>query len=374
MNTREALTLLRDRPVVEVALAFGLKEGHKGYGPCPICGYSTRDSKGDRRAPLKISGPSWTCLRGSCDAGGNGPALVAALVLEACTFSGRDARAVVGAAVAAGLLPPEADEAPQGRERARERVATVRDANARSEVSRGSAGRQVAPPPRSEVRHVLSQCVRPDEHEVVGNWLQGRGLNASKLSGRGLIGALRGDDLPGWARWGSGERAPSFLRGWLGILPTWHPGGEIVGVRARWVLPEDAPRNVKSLGGTGVTSANSVIADPVGRELLRRGLDLRPGGEVLGGAARWTGRILFVEGEPDFLRACGAPAGGVHAVIGVWSGGWNADFAGRVHGDARATIATDDDKAGDRFARQIASSLACQCHRMRATQQSAAPG
>jgi len=94
----------------------------------------------------------------------------------------------------------------------------------------------------------------------------------------------------------------------------------------------------------------------------------RPDPEAPG--LRWDGRIMIVEGGPAWMQIASADGrvkmvgdvGWTPAVFGVWSGAWpddeaGAGLAGRMVGAEAAVIATDDDKAGDRYAHVISSAL-----------------
>ena len=76
--------------------------------------------------------------------------------------------------------------------------------------------------------------------------------------------------------------------------------------------------------------------------------------------------VLVCEGETDFLAAVTAWGDGpgletAPAVIGIVSGAWTVDLAGRVPNGCTVTIATDPDPTGDGYAAKIAATLAARC-------------
>jgi hypothetical protein len=82
---------------------------------------------------------------------------------------------------------------------------------------------------------------------------------------------------------------------------------------------------------------------------------------------RWDGRVIVREGGPDWLLTAGdariAGPEGAPAVLGLWSGAWPADGAGRevaarlAQAGARVLVATDADEAGDQYAANVIFSL-----------------
>jgi hypothetical protein len=87
-----------------------------------------------------------------------------------------------------------------------------------------------------------------------------------------------------------------------------------------------------------------------------RGLSMLRG-ELPEWLAPWL--VLIVEGEPDWLRA--TVQWPDWAVLGIASGSWCPELAGRVPGGAQGVRRTDADEAGDRYAEQIAETLKGRC-------------
>jgi 5S rRNA maturation endonuclease (ribonuclease M5) len=65
--------------------------------------------------------------------------------------------------------------------------------------------------------------------------------------------------------------------------------------------------------------------------------------------------IIVAEGESDYLSLCQRYPG--HPVLGVFSGSWCAEWAARIPPYSEVTIRTDNDDAGERYAREISKSL-----------------
>jgi hypothetical protein len=192
-----------------------------------------------------------------------------------------------------------------------------------------------------------------DADPGVSGWLRSRGIDPALVAALDLARALpsAAENVVTVATWARFGRA-SWGRGWRLILPCFNAAGELVTLRARWTT--DGPVKVKEGGGTDVAAGPAVYADPMGRELLR-------GVTPLG----WDGRVIFVEGGPDFLTlatSTSSTSTTAPAVVGVWSGAWpatqaGAAFAERLPARARVCLATDANDAGDRYADTIAARL-----------------
>jgi hypothetical protein len=126
-----------------------------------------------------------------------------------------------------------------------------------------------------------------------------------------------------------------------------------VGLRARRI---DGVGERKEVSPTGGIAAGALYACARGRRLLA---GERP--------ERWDGRVIVREGGPDWLLMAGdariAGPDGAPAVLGLWSGAWPADGAGRevagrlAQAGARVLVATDADEAGDRYAAAVLEAL-----------------
>ncbi len=75
-------------------------------------------------------------------------------------------------------------------------------------------------------------------------------------------------------------------------------------------------------------------------------------------------RVLFVEGEPDFLTWASRFSDAdedAPAIFGVLSGSWTPSHAARIPDGAIAIIRTHNDAAGDGYAAAVERSLAKRC-------------
>lgn len=323
--------------------ALGLTSMRRGsWGPCPACGADRRGAE-DERGPLATNGPKlWKCF--ACGAAGDGAALVAAVALGTADRPGPDgwarARAI---AVERGLVASEG--AP---------VATARNVpNDRPPAPSVRPGAPVAPvaslPDAGEVTALWNACGPVDADPEVSGWLRSRRIDPALVAELDLARVVpsAAENALAVATWTRFGRA-SWGRGWRLILPCFNAAGELVTLRARWAA--DGPVKVKEGGGTDVAAGPAVYADPMARELLR-------GATPLG----WDGRVIVVEGGPDFLTLATSTSG--PAVFGVWAGAWpatqaGAAFAERLPARARVCLATDANDAGDRYADTIGAHLA----------------
>ena len=330
------LDALKARSLPELAAVLNLSPRPDGC-TCPKCGAVVRGSE-DKRPAVAFSGPVWTCRK--CEAGGGAVDLACwAVAQRAAPGSGdRDGwRAVLEAFTGAGLIGDSGGPVWAGRPPAP--VAPVVRA---------------ALPPADEVA-ALWQRGRTGSLRDVAAWLEARGLSgAAADSVRGLpTGAL-----PEWARC----KGLSWAAGWRALFAGYDENGSIVTLRARWTNFDAAPGGVKSTGGTGVATGPAVLA-------CSRGVALLQGDEP----REWDGRVVIVEGEPDWLTWTIATSkknpdearpAWMHrfpVVLGVWAGGWSQGHADKIPNGARVSIRTHDDPAGDKYAAAIASTLTRRC-------------
>ena len=363
---------LRGVDVGHVAGAIGLSPARGGsWGPCPCCGADRRGTD-DARGPIGTSGAGgWTCHR--CDATGDGAALVLAVATGATSADGAAVARAEALAVDVGLLwpqgPPGAFHRPGGyRHQSASRGAPQGPTSAHPDAIPRRTADELRRPSADEVADVWRRCEPVTIHPAVERCLRDRGWTWVDLQAVVDLDLARAlpltvGELPGWAGYG---RSPWTVGGRL-ILPCFGPAGEIVQLRARWVLPiEDSPAwavkgdrlRFKEHGGTGITHGGCVYANPAGRAMLAG--DGPPAGEV-----------VIAEGWPDFARwSVRAPPGA--AVLGVWSGAWTGEIgaalAARIPDGARVDVATDADPAGDAYARSIMQTIGARCrlHRWKA--------
>ena len=351
---------VRDLGVMAVAGAVGLEvRGDRGH-PCPSCGAEHR-SRSDRRGPVSVDagGGAWHCFE--CDAGGGPLELVTHRLFrsgwrELIESQQADVRAWFGARF--GIADSSGG-------------AGDRTGGARARAGYPAAPKRTpkpAPPPlrprAAEVSAVWSGCVEVTQDAEVAEWLTSRGLDPERVMELELAKALPADaaELPEWAALGKPER-PDTARPWAALgyrclVPLYDASGALVSLRARSVTgaqPKAVPPTGKHLAPPVHYEVRGlVMANPVGRRLLRDGL-----------APSWwpIGKPLVVwiaEGEVDFLTIATGWAidDREHpAVFGVESGAWRPEIAARIPFGSVVIVATDADEQGERYAAKVIETL-----------------
>jgi hypothetical protein len=340
------LEAAREVPLLDVARGLGLDLRGRGrsLSPCPGCGEDRRGS-GDKRGPIGLTrdGGGWACHR--CDAKGDGLAL-ASWVLNGGPLEGRERAATVRAFYAAqGWCEPAGDA----------NRTTVR----RSPPRRPRPAPE--PPPArertpEEVGALWSRCVRVcDDGGEVAAYLEGRGIPAGAVEDLDLARALPADAiLPPWA--GRAGR-PWPISGHRLIVPLFDSAGVLVTLQAVAVNPAEPSKLWPRGGGP----AGAVFADPLARLWLSR--EPMGDGSDPAEAVRRYG-LVVAEGAPDFLTWAtnwGEACEDAPAVVAVAAGSWTAELAARVPDGTNVTLATHPDKAGDRYAQEVARSLSGRC-------------
>ncbi len=203
-------------------------------------------------------------------------------------------------------------------------------------------------PPLDEVLDLLAACGICTNDGPVSAWLESRKLDAQQVDVRSLAYALPLDasKLPVWAKWWtkSGHRL---------IVPLFDAAGEIRSVRAGTVVQSDLP---KRLAPKGFTVSGLVMADELGREVLRGG--------AWPGWHRGANQAVICEGEPDWLTyATESPLlqPPPFACFGIFAGGWTAELAARLPTGGTVFVDTDHDPAGDKYAAKILETLSPRC-------------
>ncbi len=189
-----------------------------------------------------------------------------------------------------------------------------------------------------------------DDAEVAA-WLTSRAIPPPGCAVRDLCRVVPTDArLPSWARSQAGTWAQSGHRL---LVPMFDAEGKVRSFRARAVRPTTP----KTLVPTSHRIGGLVMADPLARELLDTGTAPTwwPPGAPL--------RVVVAEGDPDFLTwaARAARHDPPLAVLGVESGGWTEAIAARVPDGAHVAIRTHQDAAGDKYAAEVARTLAKRC-------------
>lgn len=324
------------RPVSAVAASLGMDVRRDRLGPCPACG-DLRE-KGVRRLPVGLfrGDDGWICNR--CHLSGDVLDLVSWKILgKPCknldSEGWQTLRGWFGGVVA--TLP----RLPQG------------------------PAPEPDYPPHSAIQHIWDQFLQlpPDgraegESAPVVQWLRKRGLDPELVAALDLIrvapaqrsqrppeGAPRQILMPGYP--------------WVAALPLVDATGLLRSLVFRAV---DGNQHPKSYGLVGYERRGLVLADPVAQALLARQEEtVRPISLGEGGpAATWDGRVLLVEGEPDFLTVASYPQRigaslKTPAIVG-WLGstGLPEEVARRIPASARVIVYphVDPNGAGEKAA------------------------
>lgn len=271
----------------------------------------------------------WRCF--SCDASGDLLTLVA--VVRGLELRSQFREVLLEAAMVAGHW---------------EAAAALR--GDRPEGERRPAPVRPEPPP-------VEPRTYPDPAEVEALWVSAGPVSDDRSASRVLVGRRLDPSAidqiniarvvpevgtwPDWARYGRktwGETGHRML------LRVFDATGKCRSVRA-WRIDEGPDELPKRLPPKGHLSEKLVLANRRAVGMLL-GL-LRPK------------RLVIVEGEPDFVRACLTwPA---EATIGVGSGWWSPEFVERLPRQMPVVIWTDPDQAGERYAEQITESIGERC-------------
>lgn len=217
------------------------------------------------------------------------------------------------------------------------------------------------PAPRAVTPIVGHARPYPDSESVLRVWttsgpcgadadaweaLRARGIDpdAVDLCGVARVIPLQATNLPRWARYrGEAERSrPWTETGHRLVLPMFDPTGALRSVRAWRIDGDDS--TPKRLPPAGCKATGLVMANRLALMMLKRRV--------------CPVRLVFVEGEPDFLTWCSITE---DAVIGVVNRSWNEDFARAVPGGTRVYIRTHNDEAGDKYAEEITQTIIRKC-------------
>lgn len=211
-----------------------------------------------------------------------------------------------------------------------------------------------------EVTRFWATCLPVTEDPEVAALLVGRGIDPAAVASGDAARALHAEthhtDVPPWARFRG--RAPAArawnVSGHRLILPVYDSDGGMRSVRAWLVTGEQGmPKRVPPAG----YRASQLVAANASAVAMLRGQE-RPG------------RVVIVEGEPDTLaRSTLSPS---DAVIGVMSGSWHEGFAAKVPYGSEVILRTHLDPAGDRYADEVARSVASRARVRRLQRQEAA--
>lgn len=312
-----------------------LKPMKDRWGPCPACKVDPKRGA----VYLGHGGTSWTCTR--CEATGDGIDLVS-FVLIGC--KGRDA----------GPRFPEV-------------LAWLKDRHHITIEAKDQPEPEPVRPPITTLAGALRACTPAHLHH-----------DASKfLASRGILGPVPAGVLP--SDFGTDWWPRPFTDNWPLVVPCFTGDGHLGGMHGRaiyndlvkaerwterractgdgphaWVrVPAGKSTKVvcsvchveqgrKSTWPRKVSSQGLLFADPtIARPWLQGGTPPE--------------RVLIVEGITDFLAACSVNDG--LPILGIESGSHKAFRLMRWADDCRVTFATDNDAAGDGYAKRILEHL-----------------
>ena len=189
------------------------------------------------------------------------------------------------------------------------------------------------------VTALLRCCVPAAESPEARAWLKSRGLPERIPNAPFYVLPRDLVDVPEWAQsWQrSGHRA---------LFPLVDYAGHVRSVKARPL------GSGKGKAPAGFPVGKLVLANRAALAVLR------------GDAGDTPPETIVVEGEPDWLTFAASFAD--LPVIGAASGAWSEAFAQRFPREIGWWIGTDDNEAGDRYAREIAATLRAPAAVMRA--------
>lgn len=330
-------------PVSEVAARLGLPVETRGTDvsfPCPACRKARRHAKGaDRRLAAKVvhGGAGWWCE--PCGERGDAVELAALVVTGKAKPGPAEWLEVRRECAALGLCAADPTD------------------------TRGRPARRYVPPPpeawltekapkrapSAEVSALWGACERLDAAPAWddgGRWcgdarayLSARGFDVPRLAALDVARILPPEERHAWPEWWPA----SWSRTWRVAVPLYAPGGELVALQARAVVPEDR----KTTNPKGASIGGAFFADAGGLEVLRR---------------KWRGpSVALVEGLTDFLAAAqlaaGIEAARRPAVLGLVAGSAKSLSSLSPWVGCRLVVLTDNDATGDRYAGEVTAAL-----------------
>lgn len=336
--------------LADVAAQGGLAFRARALGPCPVCRAETR-GHGERRGPISVytkgGEEHWKCMVGGCGAGGSAIALLAAIRYGEIPAQG-DSRW--------GELRRDLDAPPERVHKPR--AATPMPAPAKSGIA---ADHRYLP--GAQLRAFWDAC-RPihdaPDREPVRSYLRAeRHIDPQRCGLLDLSRVIPDTFAPAWIPWAGLDRA-EWHRLYRLVTPMFDATGVMRSVRFRAVVATSASK--KTLNPKGYGYGGLVMADPMGRAVLR--------GERADDGVTWDGRVIVVEGEPDFWTWSCHPlrfgAAQTWAVFGIASGSWSEEIARRIPDGAKVLVRTHHDEPGEKYAEVIRASFApgrCSLHR-----------
>ncbi len=223
----------------------------------------------------------------------------------------------------------------------------------RAQVRPMRPARPLPLPPRREVKALWDACLPCAADPEVSAWLASRGLDPDRVDVYRLARSLpEGVEVPRWASYrGDAEHARPWSEiGYRCVIPLYDEAGELRSVRARAVRPVDGG---KSTAPSGFTTKGVLMLCPCAKVTFA--ID----------CWEWFARreVVITEGEPDFLTWASHGEGARDvAVIGLpGAGAWTPALAARIPSGSKVSIRTDNDRAGDGYAKTIADDLRDRC-------------
>jgi hypothetical protein len=185
-----------------------------------------------------------------------------------------------------------------------------------------------------------------DDREICG-YLVFRRIDPEQVAARRLCRVIP-DPVP---RWASYRRRSWHETGHRLIARAFDPTGRPRSVRAMRVRDGDSP---KRLPPGGFKASELALLNESAHCMLR-------------GKAQ-PGRVIIVEGEPDWLTWSTRTE---EPVVGILTGTWSERFAAGIPRGATVTIRTHADDAGDRYAQAVIDTLNGRCNLRRSEPEAA---
>jgi CHC2-type zinc finger protein len=195
-------------------------------------------------------------------------------------------------------------------------------------------------PPNSELERLWTECGSVVTETASNRLLVSRKLNPDEVDRYGLAKAITSNQwLPGWAASGEEPDKKTWRStGHRMVVPVYDNSGIMKSVRA-WRVEGNSP--AKRLPPVGFKANGLVMANARAQELLK--------------SKKGPCKILVVEGEPDFLTV--GTKWFYLPVMGLTSGSWTPEFAKKIPLGSELVIMTHHDKAGDKYAEIISSTV-----------------
>lgn len=201
-------------------------------------------------------------------------------------------------------------------------------------------------PPFGEAFRFWRLATEPADDPEVSGYLVGRRIDP-ELVGVRAIGRVLSAPPPDWARY---EGRTWLETGHRLVVRAFDAKGVPWALRGCRVRAGESP---KRLPPSGYKSAELCLLNGAAWRMVR---------------GQPQGRVVVVEGEPDFMVWATRTE---EPVIGLFSGSWTDGFAAAVTHGARVIIRTHEDDQGERYAQKVIESLKGRCELRRSTAEAA---